>query len=180
MPLHRRAFLASTAAVAVAPFVRPGLATAADPIGRTRPSHLKLSIAAYSYRQFLQGDKKSMDLFDFADLAADMGLDAIEINDGIIDLARCSPSTPCPYNEDGYALYVGGVDHSPSYLWNSATWEISAAILPFLRTVLEGPEAWSEDPAISNAIEITDGVIRNPSILSFQGRGAEYPHLFAP
>ncbi|MGO2933676.1 N(5)-(carboxyethyl)ornithine synthase [Microbacterium sp.] len=73
-----------------------------------------------------------------------------------------------------------GVDHSPSYLWNSATWEISAAILPFLRTVLEGPEAWSEDPAISNAIEITDGVIRNPSILSFQGRGAEYPHLFAP
>jgi sugar phosphate isomerase/epimerase len=78
MPLHRRAFLASAAAVAAAPFVRPGFATAADPIPRTRPSHLKLSIAAYSYRQFLQGPKKSMDLFDFADLAADMGLDAIE------------------------------------------------------------------------------------------------------
>ncbi|MBL9106917.1 MAG: translocation/assembly module TamB domain-containing protein [Myxococcales bacterium] len=43
----------------------------------------------------------------------DMGLDPIDVNDGVIDLARCSPSSPCPYNEDGYALYVGGVDHSP-------------------------------------------------------------------
>ena len=25
------------------------------------------------------------------------------------------------------------VDHSPSYLWGSATWEISEALLPFLR-----------------------------------------------
>jgi sugar phosphate isomerase/epimerase len=78
MALHRRAFLASTAALAASPLVGPGLAHAADPIPRTRPSHLKLSLAAYSYRQFLQGDKKSMDLFGFADLAADMGLDAIE------------------------------------------------------------------------------------------------------
>ena len=30
------------------------------------------------------------------------------------------------------------VDHSPSYLWNSATWEISEALLPYLRTVLAG------------------------------------------
>jgi hypothetical protein len=28
------------------------------------------------------------------------------------------------------------VDHSPSYLWNSATWENSQALLPFLATVL--------------------------------------------
>lgn len=43
----------------------------------------------------------------------DMGLDAIEITDGTIDLARCGPAAPCPYGADGYALYVGGVDHSP-------------------------------------------------------------------
>lgn len=78
MALHRRAFLAGTAALAAAPLVRPGFSQAAEPIGRTRPSHLKLSIAAYSYRQFLQGENKSMDLFDFANLAADMRLDAIE------------------------------------------------------------------------------------------------------
>ena len=34
------------------------------------------------------------------------------------------------------------VDHSPSYLWNSATWEISEALMPFFRTVMEGPGAW--------------------------------------
>ena len=34
------------------------------------------------------------------------------------------------------------VDHSPSYLWDAATWEISEALLPFLPTVMAGPEAW--------------------------------------
>ena len=32
------------------------------------------------------------------------------------------------------------VDHSPSYLWNSASWEISEALLPFLETVVSGPD----------------------------------------
>ncbi|MBC6448045.1 N(5)-(carboxyethyl)ornithine synthase [Actinokineospora xionganensis] len=68
------------------------------------------------------------------------------------------------------------VDHSPSHLWDAATWEISEALLPHLRTVLSGPEAWESDPTIGRAIEIRDGVIRNPSILAFQGRAAEYPH----
>lgn len=53
-------------------------ARAIPPIGRTRPSHLKLSIAAYSYRDYLTAKPPKMDLFDFANLAADMGLDAIE------------------------------------------------------------------------------------------------------
>lgn len=53
-------------------------AKAIPPIGRTRPSHLKLSIAAYSYRDLLTARPPRMTLFDFANLAADMGLDAIE------------------------------------------------------------------------------------------------------
>lgn len=68
------------------------------------------------------------------------------------------------------------VDHTPSYLWNSATWEISAALLPHLRTVLSGPEAWAAEPTIDRAIEIQDGVIRNPAVLAFQDREATYPH----
>lgn len=74
MSLNRRSFLGSLALGAAS----AGSAFAIDPIARTRPSHLKLSIAAYSYRQFLLGPKKTMDLFDFANLAADMGVDAIE------------------------------------------------------------------------------------------------------
>ena len=53
-------------------------ALAIPPIGRTRPSHLKLSIAAYSYRQYLTGKPPKIDLFDFVSLAADMGLDGVE------------------------------------------------------------------------------------------------------
>jgi hypothetical protein len=68
------------------------------------------------------------------------------------------------------------VDHSPSYLWNSATWENSEALLPFLRTVLGGPGAWDANPTIRRAIEIRDGVIQNRTILSFQGRAPTYPH----
>src|SRR3954465_2462135 len=49
-------------------------ALAIPPIGRTRPSHLKLSIAAYSYRDYLTSKPPRMTLFDYANLAADMGL----------------------------------------------------------------------------------------------------------
>ena len=75
---------------------------------------------------------------------------------------------------DNIAYYA--VDHSPSYLWNSATWEISEALMPFLRTMLTGPDGWEADEVIPRAIEIRDGVILNPSILSFQNRAADYPH----
>jgi len=68
------------------------------------------------------------------------------------------------------------VDHSPSLLWNSATWEISEALLPHLKTVLGGPATWDSGRTIGRAIEIRDGVIQNPAILSFQHRAPHYPH----
>ncbi len=75
--LRRREFLRA----ALAPLGFGGAARAIDPIARTRPSHLKLSIAAYSYRDSLlpKGKPPTMDLFGFCDLAADMGLDAVEL-----------------------------------------------------------------------------------------------------
>ncbi len=75
---------------------------------------------------------------------------------------------------DGVTYY--GVDHSPTFLWNSATWSISEALIPYLRTVMDGPSAWDSDRTISMALEIREGVILNPKILSFQGRSADYPH----
>jgi len=68
------------------------------------------------------------------------------------------------------------VDHSPSYLWDASTYEISTALLPYIPTVMAGPEAWEEDLTIKRAIEIQEGVIKNSKILSFQKRSAEYPH----
>jgi alanine dehydrogenase len=75
---------------------------------------------------------------------------------------------------DGVSYY--GVDHSPTYLWNSATWGISEALIPYLRSVMEGPSGWDQDRTIHEAIEIRAGVVQNPKILSFHGRSAEYPH----
>ena len=77
----------------------------------------------------------------------------------------------------GDNVHYYAVDHSPSHLWESATWDISEALLPFLRSVMEGPSGWAENPTIGRAIEIRSGHIRNPDVLVFQHRGAEYPHL---
>ncbi len=68
------------------------------------------------------------------------------------------------------------VDHSPSYLWSSATWENSCALIPFLRPVLEGRASWDADETLSRAIEIRDGRVVNPRILDFQGRVGEPPY----
>jgi alanine dehydrogenase len=75
---------------------------------------------------------------------------------------------------DGVHYYA--VDHSPSFLWDSSTWEISEALLPHLATVMAGPDAWDSDETISRAIEIRDGVIQNPKIVTFQGRSPTFPH----
>ena len=37
-------------------------------------------------------------------------------------------------------------------------------------------QTWDETPTIARAIEIRDGVVLNPAILSFQHRDDAYPH----
>jgi sugar phosphate isomerase/epimerase len=75
MSVSRRQFLAASALVASG-----GSARAIDPI--KRPSDkpdLKLSLAAYSMRQFLDLKKPTMTLFEFIDTAAELPLDAVEL-----------------------------------------------------------------------------------------------------
>lgn len=74
----------------------------------------------------------------------------------------------------GDDIHYYAVDHSPSYLWESATWENSEALIPHLRDVMTG--AWDSNETVRRAIEIRDGVIENPKILSFQHRAPEFPH----
>jgi alanine dehydrogenase len=87
---------------------------------------------------------------------------------------------PTPFSDPmftvGHDIHYYGVDHSPSYLWNSATWEISEALIPFVRSVLTGPSGWEADETIARAIEVQEGVVVNPKILTFQERSAEFPH----
>jgi sugar phosphate isomerase/epimerase len=81
-PINRRQLLASAALAALAgPSALLRTASAGGPIGRTRPSHLKLSLAAYSFRDSLapRTGKPTMDLFQFVELAADLALDGVEL-----------------------------------------------------------------------------------------------------
>ena len=70
------------------------------------------------------------------------------------------------------------VDHTPSYLWESATRSISAALIVYLPTVLAGRDSWQKNETIRQAINIDGGVIKNSSILSFQKRDPDYPHVY--
>jgi alanine dehydrogenase len=90
---------------------------------------------------------------------------------------------PTTFDEPTFTVGNGvtyyAVDHSPSYLWNSATWEISQALLPYLPKVLAGPSSWDADETIRRSIEIREGVVQNPDILAFQKRSTEFPHTAA-
>ncbi|MDQ4144730.1 MAG: N(5)-(carboxyethyl)ornithine synthase [Actinomycetota bacterium] len=112
-------------------------------------------------------------------------LDALEPGSLIIDVS-CDEgmgfewarptSFEDPMFEVENQVHYYAVDHSPSYLWNSSTWEISEALLPYLGTVINGPEAWGNDETIDKAIEIREGRVRNPKILSFQKRAETHPY----
>jgi len=68
------------------------------------------------------------------------------------------------------------VDHTPSYLWDSASRSISAALIIHLPTIVAGPEGWLKNETIRRAINIDKGVIQKSDILAFQNRQANYPH----
>jgi len=70
------------------------------------------------------------------------------------------------------------VDHTPSYLWESASRSISAALIVYLTTILEGHKSWMKNPTIQKAINIDAGVIKKMSVLTFQNRMLNFPHNF--
>ena len=165
----RRRFLKDAAATAGALALlgrRPARAIA--PIDRNRPSHLKLSLAAYSYRQRLTAKPAGLDLFGFVDLAADMGLDGVELT------SYYFPSDPTPeylHRLKQHAFRLG-LDVSGTSVGNNfclpdgpardaqlallRTWvdraaEIDAPVIRiFAGTVPKGDD---EDAAVARAVE---------------------------
>ncbi len=81
-----------------------------------------------------------------------------------------------PMFEVGRGRFNYGVDHSPSLLWDAATWEIGTAFAEVLPDLSGGPDAWQRSETVSRAIEIRDGRLLNEKIISFQGRAGEFPH----
>lgn len=64
------------------------------------------------------------------------------------------------------------VDHTPTLLWDSATWEISNSIIPYLSYIIEQ----IDNKVINDAIDIKDGKILNKDIISYQNRSLVYPY----
>lgn len=102
----------------------------------------------------------------------------------IIDIARDEGmgfpfSHPTTFTDPilpiGDAWYYA-VDHTSSYLWNNASWEISKGLLPFLGAVIKNKNNWEKDDTIRRAIHIQDGKILNQRILQFQNRSPVFPH----
>jgi sugar phosphate isomerase/epimerase len=75
--LDRRDFFIST--LAGAAFFSQSTVRAIEPIARTSGHHFKLSMAAYSYRDLLQGNPPKLSLIDFIDDCAKFGLDGTEL-----------------------------------------------------------------------------------------------------
>jgi alanine dehydrogenase len=68
------------------------------------------------------------------------------------------------------------VDHTPSFLWESATRSISAALVVYMDTMAMGREGWEHNETLQQALNVDRGVVVKPGILAFQGREAAYPH----
>jgi sugar phosphate isomerase/epimerase len=82
MTATRRHFLQSALVAGSGLALAAGPAAAIEPIARTGKSHLRLSMAGYSFRKYLdlkQKPKPAMTYDDFIDLAADLNLDAVEL-----------------------------------------------------------------------------------------------------
>lgn len=81
----RRTFLQTVGATAAAALARPDVSGAIQPFRRRHGPHMKLSLAAYSYRAYLPDRRRSdqatkpMTLQDFADECARLGLDGTEL-----------------------------------------------------------------------------------------------------
>ena len=76
-----------------------------------------------------------------------------------------------PIRHFGNITYYA-VDHTPTLLWDSASWEISNGLLPLL------PDFAGRRPnrVLDNATDIREGSILNPDVIAYQNRACDYPH----
>ena len=105
-------------------------------------------------------------------------LNSLKDNVGIIDIS-CDKgmgfyfaeptSFENPTIDLGRGITYYSVDHTPTYLWNAASKEISKALLPYL-SIITDPKWWESSDVITNCIDIRNGYIINKNINKFQNR----------
>lgn len=89
---------------------------------------------------------------------------------------------PTTFDEPYFLLANGvkyySVGHTPTYLWNAASREISHVVISQIEKVARGPEECYQDRTLARATHIRRGEIINPAILQFQNRAPTYPHRY--
>lgn len=170
MPHSRRSFLTGTAAAAVATAMPAVPAAAMDAVKRAGPARLRIGLAAYSMRQYLQakpGTQGAMDLLGFVDWAATLDTDSVELTSYFFP----ETVTKTYLNELKRRCHVNGLDISGGAIRNNFTLPPGAELekwfshldmwldhyaqlgAPVIR-VFAGvpPEGVSEEQGIANAI----------------------------
>jgi len=66
-----------------------------------------------------------------------------------------------------YIYYA--VDHTPTYYWNAASYEISGSIFPYLKYILKN-NSYKGNIVLEKAVDIENGIIINTAIKKFQNR----------
>ena len=121
MTQSRRTFLTGTAAAAVAAALpaRPAAAVM-DPVKRAGPARLRIGLAAYSMRQYLQakpGTRGAMDLPGFVDWAATLDTDSVELTSYFFP----ETVTKTYLNDLKRRCHVNGLDISGGAIRNNFT-----------------------------------------------------------
>jgi sugar phosphate isomerase/epimerase len=115
------------------------------------PAPFKLALAAYSYRDFLQGAQKSMTLFDFVKRAAEMGTDGVELTEYYFE----KPITP------EYLIELKRVCH----LWGQS---ITGTPIGNSFTAPAGPERDKQIETYCKWVDIS-ATLGSPAIRTFAG-----------
>ena len=119
MSQTRRSFLTGTAAAAVVTAL-PAAAGAMEPVKRAGASRLRIGLAAYSMRQYLQAKpdtKGTMDLLGFVDWAATLDTDSVELTSYFFP----EQVTKTYLNDLKRRCHVNGLDISGGAIRNNFT-----------------------------------------------------------
>jgi sugar phosphate isomerase/epimerase len=98
----------------------PSRTAAIEPIRRPGASHLRVGLAGYSMREYLQapaGSKGAMDLLGFIDYAAGLGVDAVELTSYYFP----ENVTDAYLNEVKRRCHINGLDISGGAIRNNYT-----------------------------------------------------------
>jgi alanine dehydrogenase len=79
-----------------------------------------------------------------------------------------------PSFEVGRVTYFA-VNHSPTYFYESASYEISGALFPFLKYIINHG-TYKGNVTLERAVDIEEGKITNKAIIEYQHREKNYPY----